>query len=103
MKVAFTIIAGLLLCACTRETSRVLITPVTVPAQSVWEEREPDSCGARDVAALLGQKAAMVEASHLMTTYRVIRKGGIVSQEYNASRLNFYLDEAGTVARIACG
>jgi hypothetical protein len=66
-------------------------------------EQEPDTCKAADLAALIGQPAAAVAAAGITRPSRIVPLGGLVSQDYDASRVNFRLDAAGLVARIDCG
>lgn len=66
-------------------------------------ERLPDTCKLEQVQQYRGQSAAAVEGAGLSVPYRVIGPSDIVSQEYNPMRVNFFLDNAGTVDHISCG
>ena len=67
-------------------------------------EREPDICGAaayRERA--VGQPQSIIPSLGVTREIRVIPQGGIVTQEYNPYRMNFYLDGSGNIARVTCG
>lgn len=68
-----------------------------------WNEMEPNTCHLDDFAQYQGQTGAAVEAAGITRAYRVIPKGGIVTQEYAAARVNFWLNRSGEVERIGCG
>jgi hypothetical protein len=86
MKVGFATLSLLALTAC-----------APVPAQ------KSDSCGLSDHAYLKGQPAVAVKSAGLKQPYRVVPKGSLVTQDYSAARVNFYLDGQGVIIRIACG
>jgi hypothetical protein len=67
------------------------------------QEREPDTCGAAPLQSLVGQPEAAVAAAGITRRYRVVPWGGIVTQEYDAGRINIFLDAGGRVARVTCG
>ncbi|SFD01715.1 I78 family peptidase inhibitor [Tropicimonas isoalkanivorans] len=66
-------------------------------------ERLPDTCRLDQVQQYQGQSAAAVEGAGLGMPYRVIGPSDIVTQEYNPTRVNFFLNTGGTVDRISCG
>ncbi|MFT6223052.1 MAG: hypothetical protein ACJA1F_000890 [Paracoccaceae bacterium] len=66
-------------------------------------ERTPDSCGAEPMQAFIGQPQ---NTAPLMTSerpMRIINPGDLVTQEYNAQRINFTVDATGIILRVACG
>ncbi len=67
------------------------------------EEREPDLCRAAEHQRFLGQPGSIVPSLGISRRFRVIEFGGIVTQEYDAGRLNFYLAPDGTIQRVVCG
>ncbi|MFV0490464.1 MAG: I78 family peptidase inhibitor [Pseudorhodobacter sp.] len=67
------------------------------------QDREPDTCKLSDVAYLRGQPASAIGATGLSQPTRIINPGDVVTQEYSANRINFYIDEMGMVGRISCG
>ena len=64
---------------------------------------EPDVCKSAPYRSLIGQPAAAVAAAGIAAPTRVIPLGGIITEEYSSSRINFYLDGAGVIAKISCG
>ncbi len=66
-------------------------------------ERLPDTCRLEQVQQYRGQSAAAVEGAGLAMPYRVIGPSDIVTQEYNPTRVNFFLNNGGMVDRISCG
>lgn len=66
-------------------------------------KREPDSCGAEELSGLMGQPEGMLRTVQISHEYRVVPFGSLVTQEYNAHRVDVYLDENGLIARITCG
>ncbi len=73
------------------------------PTNGSLIEREPDLCKAADYQQYLGQPGTVVSTLFISRDYRVVPFAGIVSQEYNAGRLNFWLAETGEITRIGCG
>ncbi|WP_068119318.1 I78 family peptidase inhibitor [Tropicimonas marinistellae] len=66
-------------------------------------ERLPDTCKLEEVQQYRGQSAAAVEGAGLTMPYRVIGPSDIVTQEYNPTRVNFFVNTGGTVDRVSCG
>ncbi len=66
-------------------------------------EREPDLCNAANYQQFVGLPGTIVPSLGITRVYRVVEFGGIVTQEYNPARINFWLDPAGTITRIGCG
>lgn len=64
---------------------------------------EPDTCHLVDFSQYQGQPGSVVDAAGISREYRVIPRGGIVTQEYAAARVNFWLDRRGLIDRIGCG
>jgi len=64
---------------------------------------EPDHCGAADYDIYLGQPVAVLEGVPISRNYRVIPSDGIVTQEYNAYRINFRLNGRSDIAKVDCG
>lgn len=101
MKAAFSLLVLITLVACAPAPRRQ--PPLPPPVDDGVLSREPDSCGVRDAAPLRGQPGAAVARAGLKRSFRVIPPGILVTQEYEAQRINFYLDEKGLIARISCG
>lgn len=88
-------------CAPTPDPEPVYVPPPVFDNGLV--KREPDSCGADKVSNLLGQPEGMVRTVQMPNEYRIVPFGALVTQEYNAHRIDLYLDEKGLIARITCG
>jgi hypothetical protein len=66
-------------------------------------EREPDLCQAAMFRQYLGQPGSIVSSLALRRPFRVVPFGGIVTQEYDPNRINFWLSQTGEIQRIGCG
>lgn len=76
---------------------------ITGPSQDGLIEREPDLCQAANYQSYVGQSGTIVPTLGITREYRVVPFGGIVTQEYNAGRLNFWLSQLGTIQKVGCG
>jgi hypothetical protein len=65
--------------------------------------REPDTCHTADHTDLIGQTPAIVDAREWIRPIRIVSVGSIVTQEYVANRINFFLDTQGLIYKINCG
>ena len=61
-----------------------------------------DPCGAQDYTALLGAPLAAVTLPADLND-RVLRPGDMATTDYDPSRLNIELDDAGTIIGLSCG
>ena len=61
-----------------------------------------DACGAEGYQSLVGSPLAAVTLPASLNS-RIIRPGDLVTQDYAEDRINFELDEQGTITRISCG
>lgn len=102
MKPTLMIFALIGLVGCMRAPDPAPPVPLPPPDNGL-EEREPDSCGAGELSSLIGQPEGMIRTVPMARAYRVIPLGAIVTQEYNAQRVDFYLDENDLISRISCG
>ena len=66
-------------------------------------DREPDTCGAQSLQNMLGQSASIVPGLALEGPFRIVKPDDIVTQEYNAQRVNFRVNGSGIVTRVSCG
>lgn len=66
------------------------------------QERLPDTCNLTNYDGYVGQPVAAVAIPPGVKT-RIVRPADILSQVYEAARVNFYVDEAGTITRVICG
>jgi len=62
-----------------------------------------DPCGATGFAGLVWQAGKIAEMIVLDPPMRVIRPGDAVTRDYLLVRINFELDDSGTIARTCCG
>jgi hypothetical protein len=66
-------------------------------------EKPVESCGAEQMAHLLGLHRTQLENIAFSQPHRILGPGDPRTQDYRLDRVNFYLDDGGTVVRIACG
>ncbi|WP_376876309.1 hypothetical protein [Albirhodobacter sp. R86504] len=102
----YLIFAGIsLLAACQPAEPEVAVVTPTVlsPADTVFEEREPDLCKAINYVPYLSQPGSVVASLGIEGPYRVVAWRGIEAQEYNPQRVTFRLDAAGNIYNIDCG
>jgi hypothetical protein len=82
------------------------IDPVTgqpVDLTPGLNDLEPDVCKGSVYSNLIGQPGTAVASAGITAPVRVIPLGGLVTEDYSSSRINFYLDGAGNIAKISCG
>jgi len=102
---AFATTALLILATCGPATEPEIYNPsdaLPVPG-GVLQGREPDSCGVVRYMQLQGQPGEAVQRAGISRPLRVIPLGGMVTQDFNPERINFYLDANGLIGRISCG
>jgi hypothetical protein len=61
-----------------------------------------DLCHAADYQSLVGQNIAAVTLPADLN-HRVIKPGDVVTEEFNAERLNIHTDETGVITEVKCG
>lgn len=66
-------------------------------------EKEPDTCGAKKFAQLVGQPQTAVAMAGITQEYRIIDPFSIVTQEYSPDRINVNVDGAGIITHLTCG
>lgn len=66
-------------------------------------DKPVESCGAEDMAHLVGLQRAQLENIAFSQPHRILGPNDAATQDYRADRVNFYLDDGGTLVRIACG
>ena len=74
-----------------------LFDPLPVPVET------EDTCGATELAGLIGQDASALERVLLLQPVRVIQPGMAVTLDYGPDRINFEIDADNRIARIYCG
>ena len=62
-----------------------------------------DTCGAADLASLIGQPVSRFSAQTRQGPARVIRPGQPVTMDYNPLRLNVLLDADDRILGVSCG
>lgn len=97
----FVLMAAVAACTTATEEDAELITAPQV--DNGLEEREPDTCNAEALQAALGQNKAVIEGLGLDQPVRILMPDSIATQEYNPSRVNFYVNAEGNILRINCG
>ena len=72
----------------------------------------PGICGAASLQHLVGLPArtltvdGLSDASHVYHVFgdiRIVYPGNVSTTYYDPTRLNFYLDDAGNILKLACG
>ena len=76
---------------------------VTAQGPGGLVERLPNTCQLESYQQYVGQDAVLAAQQVRDRASRIIAPDAIVSQVYDPQRVNFYTDNAGRVARIACG
>ncbi|MFN3824515.1 MAG: I78 family peptidase inhibitor [Pseudorhodobacter sp.] len=97
--------ALLILAACGPASEPEIYNPTgALPvAGGILQGREPDSCGVVGSMRLMGQPGDAAQRAGISRPMRVIPLGGMMIQDYNPERINFYLDANGLIGRISCG
>lgn len=62
----------------------------------------PDQCNLAIHSDLVGQNHGAITLPPALPQ-RIISPGQMVTMDYNASRLNLYVDEKGWIQRVTCG
>lgn len=93
MKAAFVLaLCAPLLAACVME-------PTPMPPV----EPGPDACGASELQYLVGKPGVVLDGMRFSQDLRVIQYGMAVTMDYNADRLNIWLDRRDVIERVTCG
>ncbi|MEM7470644.1 MAG: I78 family peptidase inhibitor [Pseudomonadota bacterium] len=82
------------------------VQPIEVDAEpqvtSGLEERLPDTCELFNFEGFVGQQFADITVPEGTKT-RVVLPGLIVSQVYEADRVNIHVDGEGKITKVICG
>jgi hypothetical protein len=62
-----------------------------------------DACGASAYQYLVGKPGVLLDGMRFSQDVRVIQPGMAVTMDYQAARLNFWLDDLDRVERVVCG
>lgn len=61
------------------------------------------SCRADGLQDLVGQSETVLHKMKFAPPMRIIHPGTPVTEDYSPTRLNFFIDSAGTITAITCG
>lgn len=61
-----------------------------------------DACGAREMQALVGRPASVLETMRFAGEVRIIPPGSAVTMDFRPDRLNIEIDAASRIARVYC-
>ncbi|MES2142817.1 MAG: I78 family peptidase inhibitor [Pseudomonadota bacterium] len=61
------------------------------------------SCGASDLQSLVGQDKTVLATMTFPAPTRIIEPGMAVTMDYSATRLNIWIAEDDSIARVTCG
>lgn len=81
-------------------------TPYMTPAvhqEGALEQRNPDTCGNKQYASVLGQPGTVIQSLGITKPISVVEWRGIEPQVYNPERIVFRLDQNGNIYNIDCG
>jgi hypothetical protein len=67
------------------------------------EERPAESCGAEEMSHLMGLQRAQLENIAFSQPSRILGPDDAATMDFRGERVNFLLDDSGTVVRIYCG
>jgi hypothetical protein len=62
-----------------------------------------NSCGAEEMSHLMGLQRAQLETIAFSQPHRILGPDDAMTMDFRGDRVNFALDESGTVTRIFCG
>lgn len=66
-------------------------------------EKPTESCGAEEMSHLMGLQRAQLESIAFSQPHRILGPDDAVTMDFRGERVNFGLDDSGTVVRIYCG
>lgn len=93
------LLLGLVACGPTTDD---VVTGDEPPTPTGPEERLPDTCKLTNYEGFVGQPLAAVTLPAGLNS-RIVRPGTILTQEYDAGRVNFHVDETGVITKVICG
>ena len=67
------------------------------------EEQPAESCGAEEMSHLMGLQRAQLENIAFSQPNRILGPDDAATMDFRGERVNFLLDDSGTVVRIYCG
>lgn len=102
---AFARFSALLLClaACATEPESV---PVYGPGADITpglNDKEPDTCKVALFSPYIGRPVTEIQAAVGSNPLLVVLPGSLGTQDYDAARINAFVDDNGLVYRLSCG
>lgn len=78
--------------------------PSSADATPGLNEKEPDTCKAAGMQAMIGQPSGMLRTVAAPGPVRVIAPDTVYDQgEYRSDRINVFVDGAGVIRYLSCG
>lgn len=71
--------------------------------ETVVAEKPVESCGAEEMSHLMGLQRAQLESIAFSQPHRILGPNDPATMDFRGDRVNFALDDSGTVVRIYCG
>lgn len=93
----------LALSACAPAPAPVPVYDPSIDVTPGLNDKEPDTCRAGNFTYYVGRPIAELQTAVAGKELLVMAPGSLGSQEYNAGRINAFVDEAGLVYRLSCG
>jgi Peptidase inhibitor I78 family len=62
-----------------------------------------DACGASELQYLVGRPGVVLDGMRFSQDVRVIQFGMAITMDFQAERLNFWLDRRDLIERVTCG
>ncbi len=81
----------------------LVLTLIWLPALSMAQSEDTDSCGATGLLGLVGQSGDIARMLVLDQAARVIPLGTPITRDFRLDRINFDLDAEGAISRVWCG
>ena len=104
------LVTALALTAAPMASAEIFITPIAPelpPALACepvgWGNDPSQPCGANWLQGMVGQPLSYAYATDAAMNARILRPDAVVTMDYIPHRLNFHVDKADMISRIACG
>jgi len=81
----------------------LLFCVACAPTTAILPPASEDTCNAAAYTGLIGQPDTDLERVLILGPVRVIRPDSVVTADFLAERINFVIDESGTISAIRCG
>lgn len=102
---AFALFTTLLLglSACAPKPEPVPVHDPNIDVTPGLNDKEPDTCRAGLFGFYIGRPVAEIQAAVADKPLMVLAPGALGTQDYNAARINAFVDDKGLVSRLSCG